>query len=137
MMSAYTFGWAGYGAFNGDGTVFDTPREIPVDMPDNDPSLYPDAHGFTAVKLPYKGGKLFMVIVVPQSANGLGEFEQEAAEHGPETLDHRNLRSDGDRERAQVQAENRVFAGEVVRGAWAWCGPSTSRAAQTAPSSTA
>ena len=82
MMSAYTFGWVGYGAFNGDGTVFDTPREIPVDMPDDDPSLYPDARGFTALKLPYKGGKLFMAIIVPQSADGLGEFEQKLPSMG-------------------------------------------------------
>ncbi len=82
MMSAYIFGWAGYGAFNSDGTVFDTPREVPVDMPDNDPSLYPDAHGFTALKLPYKGGKLFMALIVPQSADGLGEFEQKLPHMG-------------------------------------------------------
>jgi serine protease inhibitor len=68
MMSKYLYS-AGYGAFNGDGTAFDTPRKIPVDMPDNDPSLYPDA-------LTYKGGKLFMVMIVPQSAAGLGELER-------------------------------------------------------------
>ena len=45
-------------------------------MPDNDPSLYPDSHGFTAVRLTYKGGKLFMVMFVPQSAAGLGELER-------------------------------------------------------------
>ncbi len=76
MMSKYIYGSAGYGAFNGDGTAFDTPREIPVDMPDNDPSLYPDARGFTAVRLAYKGGKLLMVMIVPQSAAGLGELER-------------------------------------------------------------
>ena len=76
MMSKCIDGSAGYGAFNGDGTAFDTPREIPVDLPDNDPSLYPDAHGFTAVRLAYKGGKLFMVMIVPQSAAGLGQLER-------------------------------------------------------------
>ena len=76
MMEKYIYGSAGYGAFKGDGTAFDTPREIPVDMPDNDPSLYPDARGFTAIRLPYKVGKLFMVMIVPQSAAGLGELEK-------------------------------------------------------------
>jgi serpin B len=76
MMSKYIDGSAGYGAFNGDGTAFDTPREIPVDMPDEDPSLYPGARGFTAVRLAYKGGKLFMVMIVPQSAAGLGQLER-------------------------------------------------------------
>jgi serine protease inhibitor len=76
MMRKYTHGSAGYGAFNGDGTAFDTPREIPADMPDSGPSLYPDAHGFTAIRLTYKAGKLFMVIFVPQSAAGLGDLER-------------------------------------------------------------
>ena len=75
MMSNYLYS-AGYGAFNADATAFHTPREIPVDMADNDPSLYPDARGFTAVRLTYKGGKLFMVMIVPQSAAGLGELER-------------------------------------------------------------
>lgn len=82
MMSQYTYGWAGYGAFNGDGSAFDTPREIPIDMPDNDPSLYPDARGFTAVRMPYKGGKLFMAMIVPQSAAALGELERKLSAAG-------------------------------------------------------
>ncbi len=77
MMSKYMFDAAGYGAFNGDGTPFNTPHEIPVAMHDDDPSLYPDAHGFTAARLPYKGGKLFMAIIVPQSADGLASVEQQ------------------------------------------------------------
>ena len=76
MMTEYMYASTGYGAFTGDGTAFDTPREIPVDMPDNDPSLYPDARGFTALRLPYKGGKLCMVLIVPQSADGLGALEK-------------------------------------------------------------
>jgi len=76
MMSKYLFD-GGYGAFNGDGTPFNTPQEIPVDMHDDDPSLYPDSHGFTAARLSYKGGKLFMAIIVPQSADGLASLEQQ------------------------------------------------------------
>jgi serine protease inhibitor len=82
MMSKYSYGSAGYGAFNADGTPFDTPREIPVDMPDTDPSLYPDARGFTALRLPYKGGKLFMAMIVPRSAAGLGQLEQKLSATG-------------------------------------------------------
>ena len=76
MMSKYMFDAPGYGAFNADGTPFNTPQEIPVEMHDDDPSLYPDSHGFTAARLPYKGGKLFMAIIVPQSADGLASLEQ-------------------------------------------------------------
>ena len=64
MMSKYEL-HAGYGAFDADGKTFDTPKMIPVAMSDEDPSLYPDAHGFTAIRLPYKGNKLFMAIIVP------------------------------------------------------------------------
>ena len=110
MMTEYMYDSTGYGAFKGDGTVFDTPHEIPVEMPDNDPSLYPDAHGFTALRLPYKGGKLCMVLIVPQSADGLGALEKMLPTNGPATLDRRHRRSDGDRQRPQVQAPDRVFA---------------------------
>lgn len=82
MMSKYMFGSAGYGAFNGDGTQFNTPTEIPVEMSDDDPSLYPDAHGFTATRLPYKGGKLFMAIIVPRSADGLASLEKQLPRTG-------------------------------------------------------
>jgi serpin B len=74
MMSKYEYS-AGYGAFTEDGKTFDTPRMIPFNMPDDDPSLYPDAHGFTAIRLPYKGNKLFMAIITPRSADGLAALE--------------------------------------------------------------
>ena len=73
---------AGYGAFDADGKTFDTPRMIPVTMSDDDPSLYPDAHGFTAIRLRYKGNKLFMVIIVPRSADGLAALEAKLPQTG-------------------------------------------------------
>jgi serine protease inhibitor len=81
MMSKYEH-YASYGAFDADGKTFDTPRMIPVTMSDDDPSLYPDAHGFTAVRLRYKGNKLFMVIIVPRSADGLAAIEAKLPQTG-------------------------------------------------------
>jgi serpin B len=82
MMSKYLFNHVGYGAFTADGKEFDTPREIPVEMSDDDPSLYPDAHGFTAIKLHYKGNKLFMVMIVPRSADNLAALEKQLPQSG-------------------------------------------------------
>jgi serpin B len=82
MMSKYLYNACGYGAFNADGKEFETPREIPFEMSDEDPSLYPDAHGFTAVKLPYKGNKLFMVMIAPRSADNLAALEQQLPQTG-------------------------------------------------------
>jgi serine protease inhibitor len=82
MMNNYLSDSAGYGAFEPDGTPFNTPREIPIAMPDDDPSLYPDSRGFTATRLPYKGGKLFMVIIVPRSAEGLVALERQLPRTG-------------------------------------------------------
>ena len=81
MMSKYEL-HAGYGAFDADGKTFDTPKMIPVAMSDDDPSLYPDAHGFTAIRLPYKGNKLFMAIIVPRSADGLAALEAKLPQIG-------------------------------------------------------
>jgi serine protease inhibitor len=64
---------AGYAAFNGDGTSFDTPREVPFDNP---PQLYPDDDGFAALELPYKGDELSMVLIAPRSANRLPAVEK-------------------------------------------------------------
>jgi serine protease inhibitor len=76
MMHQYNSENAKYAAFRADGSYFETPREIPVDMSDSDPSLYPDAQGFTMLELPYKGGKISMVFLVPQSVDALDEIEQ-------------------------------------------------------------
>ena len=76
MMSQYAYNNAGYAAFQANGSPFATPHDIPFDMRDDDPSLYPDAGGFTMLELPYKGAKLAMAIIVPRSANGLADLER-------------------------------------------------------------
>jgi serpin B len=67
---------ASYGAFNDDGTFFETPDEIPMEVPETDPSLYPDDRGFTLLSLPYKGKKLSMVWLLPRSATGVPALEK-------------------------------------------------------------
>lgn len=82
MMSKYCWNSVGYGAFQADGKPFKTPTEIPINMPDDDPSLYPDANGFTATCMPYKGNKLYMVIFVPRSADHIAALEEGIAKTG-------------------------------------------------------
>ena len=106
----------GYGAFNADGTFFKTPHEIPVEMADSDPSLYPDAHGFTAIRLAYKGDKMFMAIFVPQAATGLPELECVSACWQLEILARPDGESHGEPQRAQVQVRGRVSAGSAAPG---------------------
>jgi serine protease inhibitor len=66
--------WDAYGAFNGDGSPFETPAMY--DPQDKDQSkLYPDAKGFLVAELPYKGGDLAMTVFVPRSPDGLGNLE--------------------------------------------------------------
>jgi serine protease inhibitor len=64
---------AGYAAFNGDGTAFDTPREVPFDKP---PQVYPDDDGFAALELSYKGEELSMVLIAPRKPDGLPAVEK-------------------------------------------------------------
>jgi serine protease inhibitor len=68
-----------YGAFDADGSFFDTPREIPYGpgtTPAKQPSRYPAAGGFTILELPYKGDDLSMVIIVPRSADGMPALQK-------------------------------------------------------------
>ena len=61
---------ARYGAFKADGSAFATPAMVPSQQP-----LYPGEDGFTMVELPYRGGDLAMVVVAPQSPDGLAALE--------------------------------------------------------------
>jgi serine protease inhibitor len=66
---------ARYAAFRGDGTLFETPQRI--NRGENDSKkLYPDDRGFQMLELPYKGGEVSMVVLVPRSADHLGLLEQ-------------------------------------------------------------
>ncbi|MEZ6036615.1 MAG: serpin family protein [Planctomycetota bacterium] len=71
--------WRGgvpYAAFGGDGRFFSTPREVPGEPGAKQPQTYPDARGFQMIELPYKGGELAMVLMVPQSRDGLPALER-------------------------------------------------------------
>ena len=61
---------AGYAAFKGDGTLFDTPDEDTSEQA----KQYPDAKGFQMLELPYKGNELSMVVLLPRSADGLADL---------------------------------------------------------------
>jgi serpin B len=60
---------ARYGAFTADGAIFNTPARVSRD--DKTPR-YPGKGGFSMIELPYRGGKLAMVMLAPNSPDGLG-----------------------------------------------------------------
>jgi serine protease inhibitor len=66
---------ARYAAFNGDGTFFTTPSAIPPRTKDT-AKFYPGAQGFQMLELPYKGGELSMVVIVPRSTDRLQGLEK-------------------------------------------------------------
>lgn len=65
---------ARYAAWKGDGNYFATPHEI---VEGENPQVYPDPLGFTMLELPYKGGELTMVLLVPQDPGGLSVIEKQ------------------------------------------------------------
>lgn len=73
IMRAHGLGGGRYGAFNADGTIFDTPTDIPTRG--NKPQCYPARGGFTVASLPYKGEALSMVLLAPVSNDGLPAIE--------------------------------------------------------------
>ena len=76
-MMQRTVASARYAAFRQDGSEFPTPEKIPYDTrdePDNS-KLYPGPGGFQVAELPYRGGELAMMIVLPHSADGLANLE--------------------------------------------------------------
>ncbi len=77
MMHKYGLEESRYGAFNGDGSPFATPRTISRGRPTEEKkNLYPGKDGFLMAELPYKGGDLAIVAIVPQSADGLAALEE-------------------------------------------------------------
>ncbi len=64
-----------YGAFNADGSFFNTPALI---QGRQDPKgLYPAAGGFAVMELPYKGEDLSMVVIAPNDPRGLPAVEKQ------------------------------------------------------------
>jgi len=78
LMNARSMSGASYAAFNADGSVFITPT-----VASRDGGEYPGADGFAIAELPYKGKELSMVMISPNSANGLPAIESK--------LDSKNL----------------------------------------------
>jgi serine protease inhibitor len=74
MMRAYCREDARSGAVAGDGAWFATPATTPRNGAG--PARYPGADGATFVELPYKGGDLAMVVLAPQSPDGLPALER-------------------------------------------------------------
>ncbi|MCB9857577.1 MAG: serpin family protein [Phycisphaerales bacterium] len=72
-----------YAAFNGDGSYFDTPAKVQVNVRDQI-QTYPDDDGFSMIELPYKGDELTMTLIAPRRPDGLPAIE---AKLSAETLD--------------------------------------------------
>jgi serine protease inhibitor len=71
-MMQQTTGGGRYAAFNGDGSFFDTPRMTPAQK---GTATYPGDAGFLMAELPIKGGRISMVFLAPQKADGLPALE--------------------------------------------------------------
>ena len=86
LMDGRGCGSARYAAFNGDGSFFVTPGELPVERDPKAgadqtgrpaaPRTYPAEDGFAMVELPYKGGELALVLIAPFRAGGLPQIER-------------------------------------------------------------
>lgn len=77
MMNDHWRGMVPYAALNGDGSAFVTPVQVPKEEKDRPPT-YPDDGGFTMIALPYKGGTMQMVVMLPRSkdAGALAALEE-------------------------------------------------------------
>ncbi len=65
---------AGYAAVEPDGTLFETPSEVPVFG--DQPKCYPDDGGLTVLEISYKGADLSMAFVLPRTNEGLQDAEK-------------------------------------------------------------
>lgn len=63
-----------YAAFTGTGEYFATPAKVPANGNSPVPT-YPDGDGFQIVELPYKGGDLAMVVLLPRRHDRLAVLE--------------------------------------------------------------
>jgi serpin B len=74
-MMQQTSGEARYASFNGDGSYFDTPRMTNLSTEGKAAPSYPGQSGFLMAELPIKGGRISMVFLAPQKADGLPALE--------------------------------------------------------------
>jgi serpin B len=65
-----------YGAVDAEGKWFTTPTTYDPTRPTDEQNLYPEGKGFTMAELPYKGGRLSMLLVAPRAADGLPHVEK-------------------------------------------------------------
>ena len=98
----------GYAAFNADGSFFETPQEISLErLPDHgvpDPEAaesvisdekdgYPDDGGLQVLELPYLGGEISMLVILPRQARDLERLEARLTPELVERfIDHLQLR---------------------------------------------
>ena len=75
-MMQNTFESVGYAAFNGNGTLFQTPKQVAYEGIRNEKMLYPDNKGFMALELTYKGGGISMIVLLPRSNSGFATLEK-------------------------------------------------------------
>jgi len=73
IMSARNLKVGRYAAFNADGSFFNTPRMINRGQKTG---LYPDKDGFAMLELPYKGDEISMVLIAPNSPDGIAAVEK-------------------------------------------------------------
>ena len=72
----YAFDGAEFGAFNADGSFFETPTRVPADRNERKKvRTEPNDDGFKLLKLPYVGDRLSMVVLLPMSHDGLEKIE--------------------------------------------------------------
>ena len=74
IMHAPNLGVGNYGAFNADGSHFNTPARIR--RGEAPKGHYPKSDGFAIVELPYKGDDLSMVVIAPNDPAGLSAIEE-------------------------------------------------------------
>jgi serpin B len=78
-MMSQSAGEGQYAAFNGDGSFFNTPGEVPVKggLLDKGEAIatYPGDSGFLMAELPMKGNRISLVFLAPQNVGGLPALE--------------------------------------------------------------
>ncbi|MBS0206877.1 MAG: serpin family protein [Planctomycetes bacterium] len=82
-----------YAAFTSDLSFFSTPTEVPAGRDPDPTTVYPGKNGYLMLEIPYKGGDLSMVAVLPQQLDGLAVLEKQLTgdmlESWMKTLDSR------------------------------------------------